>query len=223
MPKTKKSVTSYESNENQSLLQKLQEQLKLDQSYLSLVLGLLIVLIAGILVFNYFKTNKAAVGPSNQINEEAQADVSPENLPGKYTVKEDDTLFTIAAKYYNDGFKYPEIVKANNLTDANTITLGQVLEIPKIDQPVAEATVTVISTPTPTITTEVVGTGGADNQTIWGEKITSDTYTVVTGDWLSTIAGRAYGDIMQYSKIAEANNIANPDVIEIGTVLKIPR
>jgi 5'-nucleotidase / UDP-sugar diphosphatase len=67
------------------------------------------------------------------------------------------------------------------------------------------------------------GTGGAENQTIWGEKITGDTYTVQAGDWLSTIAGRAYGDILQYQKIAEANNITNPDVIEVGTVLKLPR
>lgn len=222
MPKTKskvkKTVIKQEIINEPSLLQKLQDQLKLDQSYLSLVLGLIIVLIAGILVFNYFKSSKPSLGPADQTTETAQTDVSPENLPGKYTVKEGDTLFLIAQKYYNDGYKYTEIAKDNNLADINSIKTGQVLEIPKIEGNIAEATVT----PTPT-NTEELGTGGADNQTIWGEKITGDTYTVVAGDWLSKISGRVYGDIMQYNKIAEANNISNPDVIEPGTVLKIPR
>lgn len=226
MPKTKskvkKTAIKQEIINEPSLLQKLQEQLKLDQSYLSLILGLIIVLIAGILVFNYFKTNKPSLGPADLTNEAASIDVSPENLPGKYTVKEGDTLFLIAQKYYNDGYKYTEIAKANNVTNENSIETGQVLEIPKVDGVVAE----VIATPTvspDSAKTENLGTGGADNQTIWGEKINGNTYTVVAGDWLSKVAGRAYGDIMQYSKIAEANNIANPDVIEPGTVLKIPR
>jgi len=53
--------------------------------------------------------------------------------------------------------------------------------------------------------------------------ITGDTYTVIEGDWLSTIAGRAYGDIYAFDKIAQANNIRNPDILEPGMVLKIPR
>ncbi|MFA5933084.1 MAG: LysM peptidoglycan-binding domain-containing protein [Microgenomates group bacterium] len=230
MPRTKKTTVRKTVKQaaiknavaEQSLFQQLQEQLKIDQSYLSLVLGLLIVLIAGILVFNYFKSSKPSLGPSDQISAETQTDVSPENLPGKYTVKDGDTLFLIAQKYYTDGYKYTEIVKANNLPDANTIEEGQVLEIPKIEQAIAEVTIT----PTIAPSTEKggdLGTGGAENQTIWGEKINGDTYTVVKGDWLSTIAGRAYGDIMQFNKIAEANNIANPNAIEVGTVLKIPR
>ncbi|MDD2823063.1 MAG: LysM peptidoglycan-binding domain-containing protein [Candidatus Daviesbacteria bacterium] len=224
MPRSKKTVNNEITNKNQSLLQKLQEQLKLDQSYLSLVLGLLIVVIAGILVFNYFKTNKATIGPSNQIEETAQADVTPDNLPGKYTVKNGDTLFTIAQKYYNNGFKYTEITKANNLTNADSINTGQVLEIPKLEETTAAATPTITQTATSSAsTTNEIATGGSENQTTWGEKITGNTYTVVEGDWLSKISGRAYGDIMQFNKLAEANNIANPDLIQPGMVLKIPR
>jgi nucleoid-associated protein YgaU len=40
---------------------------------------------------------------------------------------------------------------------------------------------------------------------------------------LSKIAGRAYGDVYQFDKIAKANNITDPNNIEVGTVLKIPR
>lgn len=209
MPKYNKSRKSV----NTSLLDKIQTELKLNQSYLNLVLGLLIIFVAGILVINYFKKNQASLGPAQQTkeqNQQAGKDVEPNNLPGKYTVKEGDTLFQIAASYYKDGYKFPELVKANNLADENKIEVGQVLDIPKLTEVAAS-----------TATSE--GTGGASNETIWGEKITGDTYTVVEDDWLSKIAGRAYGDIMAFDKIAEANNISNPDLIEPGTVLKIPR
>lgn len=48
------------------------------------------------------------------------------------------------------------------------------------------------------------------------------TYTVKSGDTLSAIAQRYFGDASEYSKIAEANGIDNPDHIQIGQVLTIP-
>lgn len=206
MPKTRRGRPSKRERtipnqiSTQSLLQRLQSELEPSQSYVSLILGLLIVIVAGVLIFNYFKKNEASLGPAQQ-TEEIQQDVAPENLPGKYIVKEGDTLFSISQKYYNDGYQFQQIADENKLANADSIIVGQTLEIPKL----------------------VEGVGGAANQTIWGEKIISDTYTVVEGDWLSKIAGRAYGDVMAFNKIAEANNIANPDLIEPGQVLKIPR
>lgn len=191
--------------ENNSYFDKLQVETQSNQSRISMVLGVLIVFVLGILVFNYFNKNTADLGPAQTI--EQQEDVSPQNLPGKYTVKEGDTLFLIAEKYYQDGYKYTDIAEANNLTDVNAIETGQVLEIPKISQEVA---------------TEDLGIGGGDT-TIWGPRISGNTYTVVEDDWLSKIAGRAYGDIYAYQKIADANNIQNPDLIEVGVVLTIPR
>lgn len=191
----------------ESYVDKLESQVQSNQSRLSMILGALIVLVVGILVFNYFNKNKADLGPAQQ-TQMPQQDVSPESLPGKYTVKEDDTLFTVAEKYYNDGYKYTEIVKANNLTNADVIEVGQVLEIPKVEGiPVSEEP----------------QDGSTPTDTEWGPKITGDSYTVVEGDWLSKIAGRAYGDIYAYQKIAEVNKIENPDAIEVGTVLTIPR
>ncbi len=186
---------------------RLESQVQSNQSKLSMVLGALIILVVGILVFNYFNRG-ADLGPAQQ-TEMQQGDVSPQNLPGKYTVKEADTLFQIAEKYYGDGYKYPEIAKINNLTNPDQIDKGQVLEIPKLE---------VVVPPQPK-EQEIAGV----QKTTWGPEITSDTYTVVKGDWLSKIAGRAYGDIFAYDKIAKANNIKNPDLIEPGMVLSIPR
>lgn len=191
------------STRNLRLFDRLQEDIQKNSSYLNLILGALIVIVLGVLVFNYF--NRGRLGPSQQAGPQTQGDISKDQLPGKYTVKQGDTLFTIAQKYYDDGFKYPKLVESNKLANENLIEVGQVLEISKLEEK------------------ETQGIGGAENQTIWGEKISSDTYTVSEGDWLSKIAGRAYGDPLVYDRIVKANNLQNPDLIEVGQVLKIPR
>lgn len=227
---------------DKSLFEKLQTDLTQNQSYLNLILGSLIVIVIGILIFNYFNKPSGIVGPSGTTeNQNESGDVSKENLPGNYTVKSGDTLYLIAQNYYGDGEKYPEIIKANNLTDENKILEGQVLMIPKPGQELAQASPSVSPSTAPASTQPEAsqsppenavspeekggtpGTGGAVNETIWGEKITGTLYTVVAGDWLSKISGRAYGDIYQFEKIAKENNISNPDLIEPGTVIKIPR
>lgn len=191
---------------SKNYLENLEQEIQSNQSKVSMVLGALIILVVGILIFNYFNKNKASLGPAQQT--ELEQDVSPDKLPGKYTVKEGDTLFTIAEKYYADGYQYPEIAKANNLTNVDQIEIGQILQIPK-------------PSPSPK-QEEALGTGG-DESTIWGPRIEGNTYTVAEEDWLSKIAGRAYGDIFAYDRIAKANNISNPDHIESGMVLTIPR
>lgn len=191
---------------SKNYLENLEQEIQSNQSKVSMVLGALIILVVGILIFNYFNKNKASLGPAQQT--ELEQDVSPDKLPGKYTVKEEDTLFTIAEKYYADGYQYPEIAKANNLTNVDQIEIGQILQIPK-------------PSPSPK-QEEALGTGG-DESTIWGPRIEGNTYTVAEEDWLSKIAGRAYGDIFAYDRIAKANNIPNPDHIESGMVLTIPR
>lgn len=198
------------------------DNLKNTESKVSMVLGALIVLVIGILVFNYFNKNKADLGPAQQ-TEITESDITPENLPGKYTIKDGDTLFLIAEKYYSDGEKFSEIAKANNLTDANAIEVGQIINIPKLSEEMAQASSLPEASVNPTPTSEpVLGTGGGDT-TVWGPKINSDTYTVTEGDWLSTISARAYGDVFSYQKIAAANNITDPNLIYPGQVLKLPR
>lgn len=48
------------------------------------------------------------------------------------------------------------------------------------------------------------------------------TYTVQPGDTLGSIAKRFYGDASRYIDIVTANNIQDPDRIEVGTELMIP-
>lgn len=229
MPKAKRSVKRQEQEEG-TYFDRLEDDIKSNQNTLSLVLGALIVIVVGILIFNYFNKPKQEISSDSTQTEQPQTgDVNPNNLPGKYTIKEGDTLFSIADKYYGDGYKYEEIAKANNIPDVDSLQTGQEITVPKLEgvaaaSPTATAVAAASTEPQATPNTQPVngGTGGNDS-TVWGAKIEGDNYTVVEGDWLSTIAARAYGDVMAYDKIAKANNISNPDVIVPGMSLKLPR
>lgn len=243
-------------SDGNGLFDRIQNDLQHNQSYLNLILGGLIAVVLGVLLWNYFtKPNNDLIPAQQTETADEQGDVSKDKLPGSYKVKTGDTLFTIAEKYYGDGYKYTRIREANSLANENSLTEGQMITIPKDDDvevadeanksanpsptevtsPVAVASPDTMqkdnpeqaksgATPTTQMTADTndKGTGGAENQTIWGEKISGDTYTVQTGDWLSKVAGRVYGDPTAYQKIAQANNIQNADIIEVGTVLKIP-
>jgi nucleoid-associated protein YgaU len=47
-------------------------------------------------------------------------------------------------------------------------------------------------------------------------------YTVVSGDTLTAVSERFYGDPNRYEQIADANGVSNPDLLHRGQVLTIP-
>ena len=53
--------------------------------------------------------------------------------------------------------------------------------------------------------------------------VKGDKYTVQPGDSISSIALQAYGDLNAWPRIAKANKLENPESIEVGMVLIIPR
>lgn len=70
-------------------------------------------------------------------------------------------------------------------------------------------------TPTPTEIKEV------EVSEVPQKQVSVQTYTLKEGESLSDVAEQFYGDPLLYTKIAEYNNIANPDIIEPGFILKI--
>ena len=175
------------------------KSLKLSESYISMALGLLVVLIIGILIFNFFSGRVKKVGKEGELVPPATTTTEEvlSSLPTSHTVVDGENLWSIAEKYYNSGYNWIDIAKENNLTNPDVVSLGQVLTIPKAE-PILAPTASVPS-------------------------ITGDSYTVVHGDNLWEIAVRAYGDGYQWLKIVQANNLANPDLIHPGNVLTIPR
>ena len=56
-------------------------------------------------------------------------------------------------------------------------------------------------------------------------EVSTEFYVIESGDTLSKIAKRVYGDAMQYTKIFEANRevIEDPDKIFVGQKIRIPK
>lgn len=193
------------------------------QSLVSLGLGVLVVVVVGLLVFNYFKKVQRVRMPA-EVEEELITELPeatptgekkpekpsfefrPTELPSEHTVAAGEHLWGLAQRYYNDGYKWVLIARANKLANPNLIHPGNKLTIPKEEAKEAK--------PRETLAARIERLGG---------KIEGDTYTVVKGDDLCKIALRAYGDCRKGWDIAKTNNLANPHIIHAGNVLKLPR
>jgi len=112
-----------------------------------------------------------------------------------YTVQPGDTLFRIALR---NGTTVSAIAQENDINNVSLIFAGQQLRIPG--------------------TTSDDG-GDDDSDDGSGDDGTLDTYTVQRGDTLSAIARRFD---TTFQAIAEENDLADPNRILVGQVLRIP-
>ncbi len=197
----------------QKKLKKILKNLKLNENTISTVLGALVLVVVGILIYNYF--NSINKGQITQLAPEVSATPGavkiveengqqvPQGLPTTYIVKKGDHLWKIAESYYTSGYNWVDIAKTNKLKNASKIEVGQKLEIPKV----AIRKVTLVAT------TKL-------------PPIDASSYTTVKGDFLWNIAIRAYGDGYAWSKIYTANKAKigkNANHLPVGIVLVIPR
>lgn len=116
-----------------------------------------------------------------------------------YTVREGDTMSSIAGDWFGDPRKWDLIAKANPYVDPNRLTIGQELRLPPKDSE----------------REEITGRAGS-HPTI---------YTVRSGDNLSKIARAYYGDGGLWRIIFEANRPTiglSPDNLKVGMRLTIP-
>ena len=170
---------------------------------ISTVLGGLVVLIVGLFITNYFKQAKY----SQQITDQA-AQTSNEELiqteksqPQIYLIKRGDSLWRIAENTYGNGEYWINIAKENKVNNPDFLLEGQELILPNIDtEPKGE----VLSA-----------------QSI--EAIKSNQYEVKIGDSLWDISMRAYGTGEKWMEISVANKLKNPNHLEAGQILSLPR
>ncbi len=83
---------------------------------------------------NVVAPDKTDAGTNKDANkEETDKDSEPgSKYPAEYIVKKGDSLWKISEKIYGNGDYYTEIMKANNIKDANSIYAGLKLKIPVI-------------------------------------------------------------------------------------------
>ena len=86
-----------------------------------MVLGVIVIVVVGVLVVNYFKDRGSTI-----------PGLTEENVGRTHTVVAGETLWSIAEKYYGSGFNWVDISNANNLDNPGAIEPGQKLTIPDV-------------------------------------------------------------------------------------------
>jgi putative chitinase len=201
MPKTKK-TKSVKIAKAAAKKEGFLSQIRWGESYTSLFLGAVVVVVALVLAFSFIRSRNLLNHGQTQSTSTVAKEQTAEQKPKTYTVKSGDYLWSIAEKIYGSGYNWVDLAKANNLENPGVLYAGTKLIVPDV----APKTVTVQVNPTQI-----------------QNPISGSTYTVVKGDFLWDIAVRAYGDGYQWVKIANANNLVNPNMIFSGNVLQLPR
>lgn len=176
--------------------------LKLNEGTISTLLGALVVIVVLFLVINFLRGRGGEEVPPGQVTSTTQEQVT---LPATHTVADGEHLWGIAERYFKSGYNWVDIAEANELTNPNRLEVGQELTIPEVEPKTATVD------------------AGETGLTVFGPAIEGNSYTVEQGDHLWGIAVRAYGDGFQWTGLAEANNLENPNILLIGQELTIPR
>jgi nucleoid-associated protein YgaU len=177
-------------------------ELKLQESYKSLLLGIAVVLLVAVLAAGYLKNRNQQM---SQVTQETKiAKVAPRtDVLGVYTVQAGDDLKTISQKYYQTTDLYIVIAKENGLTNPDVVDEGKKLTIPKVEK--SRFLAPLLSRP------------------LKKDVITDTSYTVQEGDLLWDIAVRAYGDGNKSQEIVKQNNLPSAESIFPGMILQLPR
>jgi len=181
------------------------------EEVISMFLGLVIVVVVGGLIFNYFQKNKGIINVPGSSDEVVLNENMSNGKSGDYEVAKGDNLWKIAVEKYGNGYAWTEIAKANNLKNPSSLEAGQKLVIPEKvlvngkEIGLAETT-TIVSN-----NNSLVAPGTE--------------YIVTKGDNLWKIAVKAYGDGYQWTKIWQENKskLPNANGLEIGMKLAIPK
>lgn len=182
------------------MVEDLKKQLKNPDSLVSLFLGIAVVVVTAVLIFNYIKEKKSTGTQPQSENKNEQASGSA-TLPATYTVVAGDTLWSISQKYFASGYNWVDISDANKLTNPDSIVAGQTLTIPNVTRREP---------------------GQTSSAAVEVKKPAGGTYTVARGDSLWKIAQSVYGTGFRWTEIASANHLVHPNLIHAGNVLTLP-
>ena len=130
---------------------------------------------------------------------------------GDYTVRPDDTMWTIAEQWFGDANRWMAIARANPAINPDRLRVGQRLRLPPVRGGVPAAL------PPPKRTDPTTARRAAEGR--------GTLHTVRSGDTLTGIAERYYRQADNWRLIYEHNRATigrNPDRLQVGTRLQIP-
>lgn len=176
----------------------------LKEKFLSFIIGLIFFISLSYYSFSLytnfinFKFSKHLI--KNKINTNKKVIDDKKNY---YLVQPNDDLWRISEKFYGNGEFVNKIAEENNLDVNQPIEPGQRLIIPKIEN--------------------LKNNQGEISSLTTNRKTDNLSYYIVApGDSLSLISLKVYGNLFDWPKILNANNLTNPDQIEVGMKLLIP-
>ncbi len=185
-------------------LKNLLKKIKLSERTISAFLGVLVIVAAGALLFDFFQSRSPvnlSNGDENEEKEQQEEVPVVPVLPINHRVSQGENLWRIAEEYYGSGYNWVDIASENSLRNPSFLLVDQELIIPDVAVRWPEA--------------ELM----AENEN------RVNTYTVQQGDSLWNIAVAVYDDGYQWTKIYQANETKigqNPGIINPGLVLAIP-
>jgi tetratricopeptide (TPR) repeat protein len=131
-----------------------------------------------------------------------------------HTVQADESISTLAERYYGDFRKFHFIAEYNELEDATQVRVGQDIKIPVIE-----------GVPIITDRAAIQTDPGETAEPLPGEIITVKRFiihTVQAEETLSKLAKMYYGDLTKFDVIAKFNDILVGTSVRVGQELKIP-
>jgi len=201
------------------------KEIRLNESAISMALGILIVVVAGFLLISQFRDNTPTL-PNIQTNLQSDIAVNKDadaEASNSYIVSAGDTLWSISEKTYGTGYEWSKIARANNISTPSEIEVGQSLILPSATDVSNKGEIldeAASTTANEEKDTNVVNPIAERQQP--QQQIHADSYTVQHGDNLWNIAVQVYGDGYRWSDIAQANHLVNPNVIHSGNVFTLP-
>ena len=193
------------------------DYMRFGESYTSLILGIIVVIITTILlVFTVKDRSSLPANPSGNTTQEVSSTKIEPTLSDETVASIIDTGTPIPTV---EPTATPEITTAPTAPKAATPTV-------KVQPTKVQPTVTIApkatSVPTvtamPTVKPSVVEKPTQAPANIGGEK----SYTVTSGDSLWTIAEKFYKSGYNWVDIASANKLSSPGVLNVGQKLTIP-
>jgi nucleoid-associated protein YgaU len=190
--------------------------IKFNENMISAILGVLVIMFAGALIFNYVRTNdwnswRELTKVSEEVDNQDEQDTDDDK--SLYTVQAGDHLWKIAEKVYGSGYNYVDIVEANDLT-TTVLTAGQKLILPTVDsREVTTSDEALLSTNTDVVTDATVAGTSTDGE-----------YVTERGDSYWKIAESRLGDGYRWVEIHELNKsiFPDPNIIHAGVKIALP-
>jgi nucleoid-associated protein YgaU len=202
------------------------DYLRFGESYTSLLLGIIVVIIAGMLFVSYVKKHNTPemTQDTSSISTIAQVTINPSvplTVAPSVTVVPTSTIVPTATTVPTaTPTVKPTSTPTPTVRPTNTPVPTKVIPTPTKTAPTPTKALAATATPTPTIAMKPTATPTPQVQV--AQKISGKTYVTQKGDDLWHIAERAYGDGYKWVEIAKANNLTNPNVLYSNTKLTLP-